>query len=239
MAADRRQFPVEVKGLAMNVLDAVDLYRFYHVGDSETLALRGVSLPIAPGETVAVMGPSGSGKSTLLACLCGLDEPDGGAVDLLGRRLSRRPEQERAAIRAASIGVLLQAGKQFAHLSVTNNVRLQMRLARKPDEQRLTDLLEQVGLADRRHAHPPELSGGEAARAGLAVALANAPALLLADEPTAEVDGPTAQHLFDILLAALAGTATALVVATHDRSVADRLTQRWQMRQGMLEGAAQ
>jgi ABC-type phosphonate transport system ATPase subunit len=88
MAADRRQLPLDVKGLGMHILDAVDLYRFYHIGDSETLALRGVSLQIASGETVAVMGPSGSGKSTLLACLSGLDEPDGGAVDLLGRQVA-------------------------------------------------------------------------------------------------------------------------------------------------------
>src|SRR6476646_9657540 len=100
MAADRHKFPVEVKGSTMPVLNAVDLYRFYHVGDSETLALRGVSLQIAAGETVAVMGPSGSGKSTLLACLSGLDEPDGGAVELLGQRMSRRSERERAAMRA-------------------------------------------------------------------------------------------------------------------------------------------
>jgi putative ABC transport system ATP-binding protein len=225
---------VEVKGLVMNILDAVNLYRFYHVGDSETLALRGVSLQIAPGETVAVMGPSGSGKSTLLACLCGLDDPDAGAVDLLGRRLSRRPEPERAAMRAASIGVLLQAGNLFTHLSVANNIRLPMRLARKPDQQRLTDLLEQVGLTDRRHAHPPQLSGGEAARAGLAVALAAAPALLLADEPTAEVDAETEAQILRLFVAHRDAGGAALIV-THSEALAAQMDRVVRLRDGRID----
>jgi ABC-type lipoprotein export system ATPase subunit len=94
----------------MHALEAFELYRFYHTAEDETLALRGVSLHVDPGETVALMGPSGSGKSTLLACLAGLDEPDGGHVELLGRRLTRRPEAERAARRATEIGIMLQSG---------------------------------------------------------------------------------------------------------------------------------
>src|SRR5438309_390825 len=93
----------------MKALQAFDLYRFYHTGDDETLALRGVSIHLDDGEIVAVMGPSGSGKSTLLACLSGLDEPDGGHVELMGKRLTRRPEAERAAMRASGIGILLQS----------------------------------------------------------------------------------------------------------------------------------
>jgi len=218
----------------MPILDAIDLYRFYHIGDSETLALRGVSLQIAPGEMIAVMGPSGSGKSTLLACLSGLDEPDGGAVELLGRRMTRRSERERAALRAASIGVLLQAGNLFAHLSVANNIRLAMRLARKPDEQRLTDLLAQVGLADRRHAHPPELSGGEAARAGLAVALAAAPALLLADEPTAEVDAETEAQILRLFAAHRDAGGAALIV-THSEALAAQMDRVVRLRDGRID----
>lgn len=218
----------------MPILDAIDLYRFYHIGDSETLALRGVSLQIAAGETVAVMGPSGSGKSTLLACLCGLDEPDGGVVELLGRRMSRRPERERAAMRAASIGVLLQAGNLFGHLSVANNIRLSMRLAGRRDERRLTDLLEQVGLSDRRHAHPPELSGGEAARAGLAVALATAPALLLADEPTAEVDAETEAQILRLFAAHRDAGGAALVV-THSEALAAQMDRVVRLRDGRID----
>src|SRR5258705_3888606 len=118
----------------MAILTAFDLYRFFHTGAAETLALRGVSLTLEAGEMVAVQGPSGSGKSTLLACLAGLDEPDGGHVELLGERLTRRSERERAARRATDIGILLQSGNLFDHLAVEDNVRLQMCLARKVDE---------------------------------------------------------------------------------------------------------
>ena len=152
----------------MQILEAFDLYRFYHTPEEETLALRGVSIHVAPGEIVVVKGPSGSGKSTLLACLAGLDEPDGGYVEVVGKRLTRRPETERAAMRATHIGMLLQSGNLFDHLTVTENIRLQMHLAHKVDEGRLSMLLDQVGLRNRRLAYPSQLSGGEMARAGLA-----------------------------------------------------------------------
>jgi putative ABC transport system ATP-binding protein len=217
----------------MHLLEATELYRFYHVGASETLALRGVSLHVAAGELVAVMGPSGSGKSTLLACLSGLDEPDGGAVDLLGQRLSRRSERERAAMRAATIGMLLQGGNLFAHLSVANNIRLQMRLAAKPDEQRLAALLDQVGLAERRHARPAQLSGGESARAGIAVALAAAPPLLLADEPTAEVDAATEAYILQLFAAHRDAGGAALIV-THSETLAAQMDRVVRLRDGRI-----
>src|SRR5438034_7660894 len=117
----------------MHLLEAFELYRFYHTGEDETFALRGVSLRLSAGELVAVMGPSGSGKSTLLACLAGLDEPDGGHVELLGERLTRLPEAERAKRRAASVGVLMQSSNLFPTLSVGDNVKLPMLLARRKD----------------------------------------------------------------------------------------------------------
>src|SRR3981081_3442918 len=114
---------------ATRALEAHDLYRFYHAGEDETLALRGVSLHVDLGEIVALVGPSGSGKSTVLACLAGLDEPDGGYVMLRNQRLTRRPEAERAARRATNVGVLLQSGNLFEHLSVADNIALPMHLA--------------------------------------------------------------------------------------------------------------
>src|SRR5260370_882800 len=114
----------------MPALAAVDLYRFFHRPESETLALRGVNLAVEGGEMIAVVGPSGSGKSTLLACLAGLDEPDGGHVELMGERLTRRPEAERARRRAASIGILMQSGNLFPTLTVTDNIRLAILLSR-------------------------------------------------------------------------------------------------------------
>jgi putative ABC transport system ATP-binding protein len=203
----------------MKVLEAFDLYRFYHTGDEETLALRGVSIHVEAGEIVVVMGPSGSGKSTLLSCLVGLDEPDGGRVELMGKRLTRRPEAERAAMRAAEIGILLQARNLFDQLTVNDNMRLQMRLARKLNEQRLDQLIGLVGLRDRRHARPSQLSGGEAARAALAVALSTEPSILLADEPTGEVDRETEKHILG-LLETRRTEGGATLIATHSDALA-------------------
>ena len=201
------------------VLEAVDLYRFYHAGDEETLALRGVSLCLYPGEVVAVTGPSGSGKSTLLACLAGLDEPDGGTVKVAGTVMSRRPEAERAALRSRSIGMLFQTGNLVGHLSVEQNLLLAQRFAHAVDRQRIADLLREVGLTERANAAPSTLSGGEAARAGLAVALVNRPQLVLADEPTGELDESTAQRITELLHRHAADGAAVLIV-THNADVA-------------------
>ncbi len=204
----------------MPVLEAFDLYRFYHAREEETLALRGVSIHVERSEIVVVMGASGSGKSTLLACLAGLDEPDGGYVKLMGKRLTRRPETERAQMRAAFVGILLQSGNLFEYLSVEDNVRLVMRLALMVDEQRVRQLIDWVGLHERRRALPSQLSGGEAARAGLAVALAASPSLLLADEPTGEVDAETERQILNLLKDRRQQGGATLIV-THSHVLAD------------------
>ena len=202
----------------MALIEADDLFKFYHPGDAEVRALRGVSLTVEPGEVVALIGPSGSGKSTLLACLAGLDEPDGGIVTIDGCRMTRRPEAERAALRASSIGFLAQSGNLFDHLSVAENIKLQMNLSGKFDSCRVIELLSLLGLADRGHAMPATLSGGELARAGLAVALASDPPLLLADEPTAEVDAETESRILELLEARRAKGGAALI-ATHSSAL--------------------
>lgn len=201
-------------------LVARDLYRFYHVGDDETLALRGVSLAVESGEMVAVTGPSGSGKSTLLACLAGLDEPDGGIVHVAGESMSRRPETERAALRARQVGMLFQSNNLFEHLTVAQNVALAQRLAshsRSATHRR--DLLSRLGIEQRAHARPSHLSGGETARAGLAVALANDPGVLLADEPTGELDRASSDAVLG-LLHDHTDRGMAIVVVTHSSAVA-------------------
>lgn len=217
----------------MDILEAHDLYRFYHTGESETLALRGVSLGVAAGELVAVMGPSGSGKSTLMACIAGLDEPDGGMVELCGQRMSRRSEAERAALRAAHLGMLLQHGNLFSHLTVEGNVWMQLHLANKHTKARVDDVLTLVGLGHRRRAFPAQLSGGEVARAGIAVALAAEPPLLLADEATAEVDAETEQYLLDIFNAHRNAGGAALLV-THSESLAARMDRVIYLRDGRI-----
>jgi putative ABC transport system ATP-binding protein len=204
------------------VLTAHELYRFYHTGDEETAALRGVSLSVHRGEMVAVVGPSGSGKSTLMACLAGLDEPDGGHVVVAGARLTRRPESHRATLRARHIGVLLQSGNLIEHLTVAGNIALAQSLAGPREGSHQADpaeLLAGVGLSGRAGARPSRLSGGEAARAGLAVALANNPEILLADEPTAEVDGANEQRVLELLRHRVEA-GRAVVVATHSTRVA-------------------
>jgi putative ABC transport system ATP-binding protein len=201
-------------------LEAQDLFRFYHAGDDETLALRGVSLTVQTGELVAVTGPSGSGKSTLLACLAGLDEPDGGMVRVEGEPLSRRSEAARAAIRARRIGVLFQNANLLEHLTVAENIRVAQRLGHDaPAERNASELLDDVGIADRAHARPSALSGGELARAGLAVAIANQPSVILADEPTGELDHDAAQAIL-ALLRSSADRGGAVVVVTHSDAVA-------------------
>jgi putative ABC transport system ATP-binding protein len=199
-------------------LEARSLYRFYRAGDEETLALQGVSLTLHSGEFVAVTGPSGSGKSTLLACLAGMDDPDGGSVRIAGQRISHRPEPERARIRARHIGMLFQNANLLDHLTVAQNLSLVRGLTGRAAISR-PDVLTLLGLSERAAAYPSQLSGGELARAGLAIALANAPAALIADEPTGELDSVTESRVLDLLSDA-AGRGTAILVASHSRAVA-------------------
>ncbi|AYG69729.1 MULTISPECIES: ABC transporter ATP-binding protein [unclassified Rhizobium] len=218
----------------MSLLVAHELYRFFHTGEDETFALRGVSLSLSPGEFVVLMGPSGSGKSTLLACLTGLDEPDGGRVLVDGLRLTRRSEAVRARIRATNFGILLQSGNLFAHLTVDQNIRFQMRLANKADDKRLDQLVEMVGLRHRADAFVTQLSGGETARAGLAVALAANPPILVADEPTAEVDADTESRLIDHFETRRRAGLTTLL-ATHSKALARKADRIIQLRDGRVE----
>jgi putative ABC transport system ATP-binding protein len=162
----------------------------------------------------------------LLACLAGLDEPEGGAVTLAGERVSHRSEAERARIRSRRLGVVLQSGNLITHLTVSANIRLVQTAARTTaNRQSPETLLEQVGLRDRASALPRELSGGELARAGLAVALSNNPDVLLADEPTGELDSQSEQVVLD-LIRARADDGRGVLVVTHSPAVtaiADRV----------------
>lgn len=224
------------------MLEADSLYRFFHAGDDETLALQGVTLTVRAGEMVALTGPSGSGKSTLLACLAGLDEPDGGLVKIGGERITRRSEEERAKMRARRIGVLFQDTNLIGHLTVRENLAVVQRLARKRRVGRASqngrtlvggDILERCQIAHRAGARPAQLSGGELARAGLAIALANEPVVLLADEPTGELDSVTAEGIARLLRETTeAGTATLL--ATHSPQMAAAADHEIRLRDGRV-----
>jgi putative ABC transport system ATP-binding protein len=219
---------------AVTTLRARELYRFYRAGEEETLALRGVSIAVEAGELVTVAGPSGSGKSTLLACLAGLDEPDGGSVYVHDTRISHRPEQERSSLRARHIGTLFQSANLLEHLTIRRNIELVQLIAGHRDRDRAAALLEAVGLTRRSGARPSELSGGEGVRAGLAVALANDPDVLVADEPTGELDSRTESEILK-LLRDQADRGAAVVVASHSPAVADLADQVIQIKDGRVQ----
>jgi putative ABC transport system ATP-binding protein len=204
-------------------------------GSEPLTILHPLTTTIPKGQFVAIVGPSGSGKSTLLACLAGIDEPDGGRVSIAGEPISRRPEAERARLRARWVGVLQQSGNLVGHLTVQQNVELARSLTdRRGDARPVDDLLDGVGLAERAQATPARLSGGEAARAGLAVSLANDPPLLLADEPTGEV-GAGDEHLLLELFRERVDGGAAVVLVTHSEQaalVADRVVH---LRDGRID----
>ena len=201
----------------MSLLEARELYRFFHDGNEEVMALRGVSLTIAEGDFVALTGPSGSGKSTLLACLAGLDDPDGGRVTCHGRQVSRVSETERMDIRSHHMGIMLQGNNLVGHLTISGNVSLPVERLRENKPARRAEALARLdawGLGARKSFYPHQLSGGERARASLAVAMACSPALLFLDEPTGEVDAATEALIIDSL-SQHCGGGGAVVMSTH------------------------
>lgn len=205
---------------AAPVLEARGLHRFFRRGGDEVAALRDVSLTLLPGEIVAVVGPSGSGKTTLLNVLAGLDDPDGGSVQVAGRQLSHETPSMQARLRGALIGVLTQTSGLVEHLDLLDNLRLAASFRRRaPGASALRSLLADVQLSEHAHARPSTLSGGETARANLAVALVGAPRLLLADEPTAEVSKAEEASLL-LLLRRLHTDEGATLLVTHSAAVA-------------------
>jgi ABC-type lipoprotein export system ATPase subunit len=222
------------------VLEASGLYHIYREAEVETVALRGAGLTLQAGSWTSVMGPSGSGKSTLLHVLAGLLEPSGGSVRLDGEDLTRLPPPERARRRRRDIGVVLQRDNLHPLLDVEGNVALPLRLDGRPPREvraRVEGLLEEVGLADRRRHRPAQLSGGEAQRVAVAVALAPRPRVLLADEPTGELDDAAAAEVMELLAAHRGQEGAAILTVTHNPRVAERADRRLVMRDGLVVDA--
>ncbi|MEA2404140.1 MAG: putative transport system ATP-binding protein [Thermoleophilaceae bacterium] len=218
------------------VLDASGLYHIFREPEVETVALRGADVALAAGTWTCVMGPSGSGKSTLLQVLAGLLEPNGGSVTMDGQDLTRLPAQERARWRRSRIGVVLQRDNLHPLLDVAGNVALTLRIDGRSAQQaraRSDELLAQLGMADRRGHRPGQLSGGEAQRAALAVALASRPRVVLADEPTGELDEATAGDVL-ALLAEVREDGAAILTVTHNPQVAEQADRRLIMRDGVV-----
>ncbi len=223
------------------VLDARGLYHIYREAHLETVALRGAEMSIAAGEWVAVMGPSGSGKSTLLNVLAGLLEPSGGQVIVAGRDITRQSEAERAELRRSHIGVVMQRDNLHPLLTVGENVALPLQMggsARRSAHDRVAKLLQRVGLTQQARNRPHHLSGGEAQRAAIAVAVAAQPTVLIADEPTGELDKDTATEVLDLLGELRTIQGTAIVTVTHNQGVARRADRRLAMRDGVLRDDA-
>jgi putative ABC transport system ATP-binding protein len=217
----------------MKTLEAKELYRFFHAGEDEVKALRGVDLDLKEGEMIALVGPSGSGKSTLLMCLAGLDEPDGGSVHVLDKMMTRKTEAEKTRLRSSHLGVMLQKNNLFAHLTVLENVLAVQAVGGERDQAVSLGILSKIGLESRAHSLPAQLSGGERARAGLAAAMARKPEILLLDEPTGEVDAVTEQQILAVLQSHRHGGG-CVVVATHNPAVAKMADRVLSMKDGRI-----
>lgn len=219
------------------VIEARGLYHIYREAEVETVALRGAELILERASWTSLMGPSGSGKSTLVYVLAGLLEPSGGSVMIDGQDLTRLPQPERASRRRRDIGLLLQRDNLHPLLDVAGNVALPLRLDARPKSEvrsRVTQLLEDVGLTDQRHQTVGQLSGGEAQRVAIAAAVAPRPRVLLADEPTGELDEATAAGVLDLLETLRSQESTAILTVTHNPEVADRAGRQLTMRDGLV-----
>ena len=182
----------------------------------------GVDLQLAAGEFVALLGESGVGKSTLLNCIAGLDDADAGQVLLAGAEVRRLPEPDRARLRREALGFVFQAFHLLPHLSVAENIALPLLLLGRPDPARVDNLLKAVGLAGLGGRSPAQLSGGQLQRVALARALVHRPRLILADEPTGNLDPSTAERMLDLLLAQVRAEGAACLLVTHSAAAAAR-----------------
>ena len=221
----------------MLLIRTEELAKSYRTGKVEVHALRGVSLEIARGEYVALMGPSGSGKSTLMHLIGCLDTPTQGKYWLNERDVTSLDDEELARLRNREIGFVFQSFNLLPRLTAGRNVQLPMVYAGVPYRERQTrskELLEMVGLGDRADHRSNELSGGEMQRVALARALANRPALLLADEPTGNLDSKTGQEVMG-LLDSVAAQGNTVILVTHDREVADHAKRTIRLRDGRVE----
>ena len=210
-----------------------EMSRTYGAGKTATVALRPTACDVEPGARIAVTGPSGSGKSTLLHLMAGLDDPSSGTVSWpgIGSRSDLRP---------GPVAMIFQGPSLLPSLNVIENVALPRQLAGVPSKEALTeadDALARLDLSELAHKLPEEISGGQAQRVAAARVLASQPKLILADEPTSQLDQESGRHVIDVLLEAAEAAQAALVIATHDQAVAERLTTRWTVADGVVTTA--
>lgn len=220
-------------------LRAEGVSRTYGSGEAEVHACRDVDVEVLPGQLVVVRGPSGSGKTTLLNCLGGLDRPDSGQVWLDGRELTAMREDDRIQLRQTEIGFIFQSFGLIPVLSAAENVEVPLRLVKTATDERterVTELLGTVGLSEHHHQRPAELSGGQQQRVGVARALANRPKLLIADEPTGQLDSGTAANVMDLIGELVHQSNVAAVVSTHDPLLVARADVVLELHDGAVVG---
>lgn len=220
----------------MNIIELDDVWKIYKMGEVEVRALRGLSLKVKPGEFLAVMGPSGSGKSTAMNMIGCLDIPTKGKVLLEGQNISSLNERELSRIRGKKIGFVFQSHNLYPTLNALENVQLPMRIHELREEdiwERSEELLELVGLSQRGHHYPSQLSGGQSQRVAIARALSTYPSLILADEPTGNLDTEAGKEVLDIF-SKLNARGVTVVMITHDEKIAAKANQIVRMVDGKL-----
>jgi putative ABC transport system ATP-binding protein len=215
-----------------------DVFKIYKEGTTETVALRGASMELPRGRMTSLVGPSGSGKSTLLSLVAGLALPSAGQVVVDGTDISRLGESERARLRAERIGVVFQSGNLIPFLSAIENVELAMGIAgKRRGRNQAREALDELGLSKRLHHRPTQLSGGEVQRVAVAIALANDPDLLLADELTGELDSTTAEQVMGMLADASRARELTVLLVTHNGELAARADHRLRLVDGLVSAA--
>jgi len=217
------------------ILKITGLEKTYTSGNKQLTVLHDISFDVEQGQTFSIVGPSGSGKTTLLGLCAGLDQPNGGTVELCGQDLSRLNEDQRAQLRNKEVGFIFQNFQLLPTLTALENVSVPLELqGSKEARTKSMALLEKVGLGDRVHHYPSQLSGGEQQRVALARAFANAPSILFADEPTGNLDDETGEKVIQLLFDLNKENGTTLVIISHDLELANRTQQILRLKGGKI-----
>ena len=217
------------------VLNLKAIQKSFRTNEGEVPVLSDISLSLLAGETLALRGESGSGKSTLLHIAGALELPDGGSVEIAGKNLSAMDDAERAAVRRRDVAIIFQQFNLIPSLTVASNITFQANLSGPVDKTKIEKIISALGLMDQMKKYPEALSGGQQQRVAIARALVAEPKLLLADEPTGNLDEKTAQAVLEQMLKLVGETDTALMVVTHSRNVAARMDRQLLLIEGKLQ----
>jgi len=223
-----------------NVIETHDIRKVYKMGEVEVHALRGVSFTIQRGEVISIMGPSGSGKSTLMNTLGCLDRPTAGEYVLDGEPVASLSDDQLASVRNRKVGFVFQSFNLLSRQTAITNVELPLRYSgiNGGRRDRAMDALRAVGLDDRMTHHPYELSGGQQQRVAIARAIVNNPAIIMADEPTGNLDSKVGKEIMNLLLNLNKESGTTLIIVTHDPTIAEQTQRVIRLRDGLLDGAS-